>query len=108
MKNEDIYKSIKRSVFATGLIYCRDEEVIFVITDGMIQEIAKSNLGRTLTKLEMNRVSYAFVDDSRVMDYRDSTILQAIFSALDNKDNAWSVVDEPFRKGRKGVKNEKK
>lgn len=55
-----------------------------IITEGMIQNLAESNLGRKLTKKELDEVALSMIDDDKVVNERDSFILDAIHSSVNN------------------------
>ena len=80
----------------------RKDPIVFVITEDMIQNMAEANLKRELTDIEMNRAHFSFIEDDEVIDSRDVAILNAIFSAVDNKDNQWVGLDEDFKKDKNG------
>ncbi|KKQ25179.1 MAG: hypothetical protein US62_C0003G0008 [Candidatus Woesebacteria bacterium GW2011_GWA1_37_8] len=75
-----------------------DDPIVFVITEEMIQELAEANWDRRLTDLEMHRVLYAFTESDEIINSRDNAMLDAICSAVENKDNEWVGIDEWFYK----------
>lgn len=80
----------------------KEDPILFVITEEMIQYWAESNWGRRLTDMEMNRVYWSFLEEDSVIHSRDEAMLDAITNALDNKNNRWVGTDEDFKKDKNG------
>lgn len=85
----------------------KNDPIVFIITEEMIQNLAEPNIGRELTDVEMNRVFYAFTEDDRVIDSRDGAMIEAIYSSQDNEKGQWKALDDDFVQDQQKKKAEK-
>jgi len=82
----------------------KNEPLVWVVTEGVIQIEAETYIGRRLTDVEMNRMLEEFEDGETRFRFT-KFICETIDEVLKNADGRWSGLDKQFIKREKGKKN---
>ncbi len=82
----------------------RNEIIVWLVTEGILQLEAENYIGRELTDVEMNRMLDEFTDGETRFRFTE-LVCKAIDEVLNNADGRWDGLDEQFIKREKGKKN---
>lgn len=73
------------------------EQIIYLITEDMIQTAASANCGRELTDKELKRLRIAFFDSDTFFDQVYSALIEVAREVMDESNTDWSSVDEDYK-----------
>lgn len=73
---------------------------LFQLHEENVQDFLQDNLGRRLTKKELNRIKMAFLENDDIQWMLADIMYTAGKDAINNADDRWSVIDKDFADGK--------
>lgn len=73
------------------------EWILFQLDASTIQWFLEPNIKRKLTKKELNRIYYEFMENQDAQDHLYNFILDCAENVMDNSDGQWDWVDKEYK-----------